>query len=476
MGPGPRARRKAGRVRDTSRPCGGRGAPCYDWGSPPAGAGVALGVAVAPGVTMTPGRTAVSEEDPVSRPARPVGRQMIGAPAALALAALVAASLLISAPAPAADTAPPGAVTDLAFASSEAPELTFDPETGVLSGAPLVFTWTAPGDDGGEGQAWRYDVRFIRGGLDEESWERAQPMADPIDLPLPSPAGDLEVLAFTEFSGLAAGAHYEMGLKALDETGRPGPLSNVLAIDAPGETETWAETVDVDGMEVWAWGAKLAGSQVECRYENSALILDGHARPYLPEEEPVALNFAAYGSVPMVRSLVGEGVAFEEAVYRYLRVRRAFLSEMSAIGRNEGPEAVVARLETSALVDSVVKVAGLGGYVLLKGEHQRADFLWADDEPGIPAFHYFAESTRPGQALAALDWLKTQAEDPGDPPGIIVFARGGMMHLTSRRDLRAFQEQVEHIERGGRLARLPPGPLSKGPAREFLLAAKYYRE
>jgi hypothetical protein len=106
-----------------------------------------------------------------------------------------------------------------------------------------------------------------------------------------------------------------------------------------------------------------------------------------------------------------------------------------------------------------------GGHVLLKGEQGRAEFLWATEDAGIPSFHHHAVATPPGQARAAVDWLRRQAA--AESPTMAVFARAGMMDLFNRRDINAFRKQITHLERGGRLAKLPPGPLSEGPAREF---------
>jgi hypothetical protein len=376
-------------------------------------------------------------------------------------------------PARAGDDVPPAAVADLVFASADAPDLHFEPETGTLAGAPLVFTWTAPGDDGETGQAWRYDIRLVRGRLDESTWTWAQPLAEPIDLPLPSPAGQMDVLALTEFSGLAPGVHYEIGMKAVDEAGNIGPLSSVVEFETPGESETWSETVNIGQMELWAWGRKIAGPEVECRYENSALLINGHARPFVPEELPRSPDYTKYETVPAVRELLDQGVILDEAALRYLRERRAFLAEMSALGREQGTDVVTAELESSALVDSVMMVGRLGGYLLLRGETLRAEFLWDDEEPGLPAFHYQAVSTHPDQARAAVDWLRRSAEAAGDSPRVALLARGGMMVLSGRRDLNAFRSQVAHLERAGRLEKLPQGPLSEGLAREFLETARH---
>ena len=62
------------------------------------------------------------------------------------------------------DTTPPATITDLA---------------GVATGASTVtLTWTAPGDDGTEGQAAEFDVRYAEAALTEATWEAAVRVVD----------------------------------------------------------------------------------------------------------------------------------------------------------------------------------------------------------------------------------------------------------------------------------------------------------
>ena len=108
-----------------------------------------------------------------------------------------------------ADTTAPSAVADLAA-------------TGTTSNT-VSLSWTAPGDDGAVGQAYLYDVRYIAGGtLSEGNWATAAPATGE---PVPMAVGSAE--AFT-LKGVTPGTTYSIGLKAADEAGNVGALSNVV--------------------------------------------------------------------------------------------------------------------------------------------------------------------------------------------------------------------------------------------------------
>jgi subtilisin family serine protease len=104
------------------------------------------------------------------------------------------------------DETPPGQITDLATA-------------GPSSNA-LGLAWTATGDDGSIGRATSYEIRYSTAPIDATSWSSATLVAGPDPLVAGSPQ------AF-EVPGLAFNTTYWFGIKALDEFGNAGPLSNV---------------------------------------------------------------------------------------------------------------------------------------------------------------------------------------------------------------------------------------------------------
>lgn len=119
---------------------------------------------------------------------------------------------------PTADTTAPSAISDLSYAS-------------VTAGA-LVLAWTAPGDDGTDGEATVYDLRRATGTTSDFEWDEAAALSGE---PSPRLAGGQE--SFT-VSGLDASTHYTFALKTADEEENWSEVSNLLEVetgDASGE-------------------------------------------------------------------------------------------------------------------------------------------------------------------------------------------------------------------------------------------------
>jgi len=83
------------------------------------------------------------------------------------------------------------------------------------------LTWTAPGDNGTTGTAWRYDVRYDIAEITEANWAYA---SQAIGEPNPSPAGTTEEFTVTD---LAPNTLYYFAIKTADLAGNWSPLSNI---------------------------------------------------------------------------------------------------------------------------------------------------------------------------------------------------------------------------------------------------------
>jgi len=105
------------------------------------------------------------------------------------------------------DTDPPGGVIDLA---------TENPGSNTMG-----LTWTATGDDGSVGTATFYEVRYSTDPIDDTNFDAATRAGNE---PVPQPSGSTESM---EVRGLAASTLYYFALKAFDEWGNPGLLSNI---------------------------------------------------------------------------------------------------------------------------------------------------------------------------------------------------------------------------------------------------------
>jgi subtilisin family serine protease len=107
------------------------------------------------------------------------------------------------------DTTAPGMINDLS---------TTDPGSNTMG-----LTWTATGDDGGVGTATYYEVRYSTSTITEANFASATRAGNE---PTPLPAGSAESM---EVRNLAASTSYFFAVKAFDEWGNAGPISNIAA-------------------------------------------------------------------------------------------------------------------------------------------------------------------------------------------------------------------------------------------------------
>jgi hypothetical protein len=123
------------------------------------------------------------------------------------------------------DVTPPAAITDLILAEAG--------ETW------LSVEWTAPGDDGDTGTADHFELAWTIGAEAIETagdWESANLVVD--GLPTPPSAGERVEWVLTD---LASGLDYSLAVRAIDDTGLAGGISNPLVAatlpEEPPDTE-----------------------------------------------------------------------------------------------------------------------------------------------------------------------------------------------------------------------------------------------
>lgn len=107
------------------------------------------------------------------------------------------------------DTIPPASVIDLALE--------------FVGGRSASFRWTAPGNNGDQGQATEYDLRFSLDPISVENWDSATRCAD---LLAPAEPGTEE--RFTAI-GLDPDRTYHFALRTLDRRGNVSELSNAVS-------------------------------------------------------------------------------------------------------------------------------------------------------------------------------------------------------------------------------------------------------
>jgi hypothetical protein len=119
-------------------------------------------------------------------------------------------------PPPETDEIPPAMITDLSVASRDAQS--------------VVLRWSAPGDDGSTGVAWRYDLRHSDAPITPESWSGSTQVGGE---PTPGFAGWQQVF---EVIHLEEGRTYYFAIRAFDDHSNVSPISNVLEV-VPGSDD-----------------------------------------------------------------------------------------------------------------------------------------------------------------------------------------------------------------------------------------------
>ena len=136
------------------------------------------------------------------------------------------------------DTTPPAAVADLT---------TSNPNSNSID-----LSWPAPGDDGNEGTASQYDIRYSASAITDTNWETATQCNGE---PSPSSAGTSESFTVT---GLSPNTTYHFALKTADEIPNWSELSN-----SPSGTtqEGTVQTMHVSaiGMSLKETGPNVSG-------------------------------------------------------------------------------------------------------------------------------------------------------------------------------------------------------------------------
>jgi WD40 repeat protein len=100
----------------------------------------------------------------------------------------------------------------------------------------VQVSWTAPGDDGQQGTASAYVLRYGGNLRVVKTWTTAINVPE---VPVPSPAGTRETARIT---GLSDNTTYYIGLRVLDEQGNSSELSNILRVKTLGHSAPEAVT------------------------------------------------------------------------------------------------------------------------------------------------------------------------------------------------------------------------------------------
>ena len=136
---------------------------------------------------------------------------------------------------------PPSKITDLAYN---------DPSYDTVA-----LTWTAHGDNGDEGNAYSYDIRYSTSISEVYDWTNATPVNNSLNPKDPGSSENFTVL------GLSSSTKYYLAVKIVDTKGNSSQISNVITFDTlddtnPGKIDDLvANSYDSNGVVELTWTA-----------------------------------------------------------------------------------------------------------------------------------------------------------------------------------------------------------------------------
>ncbi|HDP98984.1 MAG TPA: hypothetical protein ENN22_07370 [bacterium] len=181
------------------------------------------------------------------------------------------------------DETPPAAITNLAVSAT------------TVNSATL--TWTAPGDDGDDGVAATYDIRYSTSPIDEENWDSATQATDE---PTPQESGSIETFTV---AGLTQNTTYYFAIKAADEMPNWSELSNV----ASGTTldEGWSVVLTITGD----------GATITRTFGGAASGTDGFDSGLDVVTPPPGQTYYTYWSIPSFPNYLGTDIRYWQAPF-----------------------------------------------------------------------------------------------------------------------------------------------------------------
>ncbi|MDZ7363203.1 MAG: Ig-like domain-containing protein [candidate division KSB1 bacterium] len=139
-----------------------------------------------------------------------------------------------------------------------------------VTAASVTLEWTAPGDNGFEGRAKQYDIRYsTRRILTDADFNAAEKVPDPIE---PGNGGSAERLII---GGLESGKTYYFAMKTSDEAGNVSELSNEVSARVPALLPFSDNFNRANGGLGSAWGGDLANIQIRSNTAQNLAALNG---------------------------------------------------------------------------------------------------------------------------------------------------------------------------------------------------------
>jgi len=167
------------------------------------------------------------------------------------------------------DFTAPGMITDLAIS---------------ITGTDFIrLTWHATGDDGNQGQANRYDIRYSDSLINSSNFNSADVVLNKM---IPAPAGTIENFSVT---GLQINSGYYFAIKAIDKAGNISDISNVVTSRTEEILFPDFEITHVSGPNQSSLGSTVSVSTTVCN-NSTTMTPDMLVGIYLSADNDVTIT------------------------------------------------------------------------------------------------------------------------------------------------------------------------------------------
>jgi chitodextrinase len=275
--------------------------------------------------------------------------------AALVLTLMVGSCSKDNSSGPVADTDPPAPIVNLSH--------------GTVTMSTVVLNWTAPGDDGEEGTARLYDIRYSLSTLSAENWVTASQV---LGEPAPAAPGTAQTMTVL---GLAPDTLYTFAIKTADDVPNWSAISNVIEVHTaapPGDEVPPAAVADLAALYPQATTVLLnwtapgddqttgTAAQYQIRYSTAPITSGNFAAATLVTGAPMPLlagtvqNVDVNGLTPETHYYFAMMTADE--VPNWSGLSNVAEATTSAVADGT-PPAAVADLEASALTPTSIDLS-----------------------------------------------------------------------------------------------------------------------
>jgi len=221
----------------------------------------------------------------------------------------------------------------------------------------VTLTWTAPGDDGYEGTASEYDVRYLEGTIiNESNWDSA---SQATGVPAPQAAGSSETFTVT---GLDAETNYHFAVKTADEVPIWSGVSN-----SPSAATSSAGVVTTEEEEEEEVVTEEEEEEVVTEEEEELVTEEEEEEVVTEEEEEEEISEPAPAAFIITNiSISPETPALDETV--------TITIDVTNTGETEGTYSVVLRINGEVEATQSITLDG--------GETGQVVFTTSKDEAG----------------------------------------------------------------------------------------------